>query len=148
MINQKILNKAYRLLSRRDHAVFELKEKLIKRGFLELDIKEVITHLKDLGYLDDEMFARKYIEYKSLISPRGHLKLRMELRKKGVIPEHIESALSSEKYVESLLAEDFISRKSRYLARFPAKERTKKLWQMLKNRGFKAETIYKVMESC
>lgn len=147
-MNSNTLNRAYRILARRDHSVLEMKEKLSAKGEQEADIVEVIGHLKGLGYLDDALFAKKYVSNKALISPRGHYKLRAELKQKGVADGEIAQVLMMDEYNEERMACDFLDKKEKLLSSLGLEDKKKKLFQILRNRGFSLETIYKMLESC
>lgn len=53
-----------------------------------------ISRLERAGYLDDEAFARYWVEQRDCHSPRGLALLRAELRRLGVATEIIAEALS------------------------------------------------------
>ncbi len=61
----------FRYLSRRDHASFELKQKVAKKGYKESDIEQVIQNLGDKGYLNDKSFAAKFVEEKTELNQWG-----------------------------------------------------------------------------
>src|SRR3989304_6331684 len=53
----------------------------------ELDIEareEIISRLKRLNYLDDEAFAKQFIESRSRTRPRSRGLLELELKRKGI----------------------------------------------------------------
>ena len=56
---RKAFNKCADFLSRRDHSVKELREKLL-RTVNEASADKAIERFEELGYLDDEKFARNY----------------------------------------------------------------------------------------
>ncbi|TSC91454.1 MAG: regulatory protein [Candidatus Berkelbacteria bacterium Licking1014_96] len=90
---EQVLNKAFVYLARRNHSEQELKTKLQRKFFQEAQIKKVITRLKKLGYLDDEKFAREWIEYRLGRHPRGRVLIKRELQVKGVEVELVEKML-------------------------------------------------------
>jgi len=145
--SQRLLERAFKLLSIRDHSCHELQEKLLRKGWSSQSVNDVISYLCEKGYLNDELFAEKYVEYKSLGSPRGLYKLKMELKQKGLDDALINRVLSGFSGNEAALAEIFLKRKSGTLKRFSGEEKKRKVFRMLQNRGFSAETIYRVMES-
>ncbi|NIW93486.1 MAG: regulatory protein RecX, partial [Phycisphaerae bacterium] len=46
-----------RILSRRDYSCFELRNKLIEKGFGSEQVEETLKRCLELGYLNDERFA-------------------------------------------------------------------------------------------
>ncbi len=53
-----------------------------------------IERLTDLGMLDDEAFARAWVESRDRARPRGERALRAELRQKGVADRAMAAALA------------------------------------------------------
>lgn len=147
-MHKELLQKAYDLLARRDHSVKELRDKLKRKGAEPADIEEVLQHLQNRSYLNDRSFAEKYTAYRLRSKPLGHLKIRQELAKKGVKKADIDEILQSSEYDELPLAMDLLFLKSRSIAALEPLKRKAKLFSYLKNRGFRPETIYKVLERC
>lgn len=54
-----------------------------------------MARLDALGYLDDEAFARFWVENRDTFKPRGPLALRQELRQKGVPDQIIDTVLET-----------------------------------------------------
>ena len=75
---RKAMNSATRMLSRRQHAVRELRTKLIAR-FDEETVDRVIARLQELGFLNDLEFAREYARQRFDRSPRSALSVTVEL---------------------------------------------------------------------
>jgi regulatory protein len=85
---------ALQLLARRPRSEAEIRQRLRKRE-LPAEVQEaVIGRLAQLGYLDDEAFARAWVENRLAFRPRGRSMLRYELRQKGVSEETIQKALA------------------------------------------------------
>ena len=78
---------AVRLLSRREHSAFEIRDKLLKRDFDSEEIDRVIIELQQGGWLSDERFAEAYIRMRQL-KGFGPVRIAMELNERGV-KEHI-----------------------------------------------------------
>ncbi len=85
---------AMALLSRRDFASKELREKLDAKGFAATATAVVIADLTRAGLLNDERYAQNYVAYHA---GRGQGPIRMgaELRRRGVAAELIQAALAS-----------------------------------------------------
>ena len=78
-----IYNKALDILSRREHSVFELKQKLKKKYDIEDDIEETISRLKKNNLLNDYRFSESYVVYRKR-KGFGPVKISKELESKGV----------------------------------------------------------------
>lgn len=84
---------AARRLSYRSRTSSELAKYLEEKGFDNDLIKSTIEEFTDIGYLDDERYARDFFRY---AASKGWAKARAvrELKKKGVSAELIDSAYS------------------------------------------------------
>ena len=139
---QKCLDKAFLLLSIRMQTEHELWEKLGKKSG-KGDIFKVILRLKELGYVDDDKFAKMWVESRS--HSRGTNLLRTELIKKGIKKEIIDETLLSldkEKQIEA--AKEAIRAKDK--PGLTKDERFKKLGGLLSRRGFSYDVIKEVLD--
>ncbi len=86
---------ALRFLAVRPRSTAEVRRYLRRKGFDGETVERVIVRLEELGYLDDEAFARYWVENRERFRPRGPLALRHELREKGVDNAIIDRVLSN-----------------------------------------------------
>lgn len=84
--------KAFRLLGDMDRTKKELSERLTRVGVGEEAIRKTLEYLSGYGYVDDERYARHY--YAHYCAGRGQRRIRMELLKKGIDKETVETVLS------------------------------------------------------
>lgn len=147
-MNTELLQKAYHFLSLRDHSVKEIADKLKRKTENKAEIDEVVEYLKQHGYLNDLTFTEKYIDYKISRGNIGHLKIKYELLKKGINQQDIDRVFDSKEHDEMESAKGLLKKKRRSLEALDPLQRKNKLFSYFKNRGFKPETIYKVLENC
>ncbi|MDE6124187.1 MAG: recombination regulator RecX [Eubacterium sp.] len=83
---RKAFNKCADLLSRRDHSVKELKEKLL-RTVDEASADKAIERFLELGYLDDEKFAKALAKHLYEVKNYSDNHVRQELYKRGISRE-------------------------------------------------------------
>ncbi len=83
---RKSFNKCADLLSRRDHSVKELKEKLL-RTVDEASADKAIERFLELGYLDDEKFANALAKHLYEVKNYSDNHVRQELYKRGISRE-------------------------------------------------------------
>jgi regulatory protein len=97
--NQKffIKQKAFTLLGKRLHSVYELRTKLKQKKYDNDLISQTIDDLIKGDYLNDTKFAEVYSDEKLRLKLWGKTKLKSELFKKG-IPAHIITAVLVEKF--------------------------------------------------
>ena len=90
-----VLEAALRFLEVRQRSVAEVRRRLTRVGYREDLVRGVIERLGDLGILDDEAFAKAWIESRDRAHPRGEHALMLELRQKGLDAATIAAALRS-----------------------------------------------------
>ena len=129
-------NKSLDILSRREHSVSELKNKLLRFNPDSDDLKDVIERLMTSNFLDDKRFASAFIMSKAE-SGYGPNYISQYLTKKGI---------PSDKYDMYSLDIDW---EDRCLTQFNKKRRNKeinfkekeKILRFLAYRGFSYEII-------
>lgn len=90
---KKAVNKCYDLLSRRDHSVKELRTKLL-RNVDEKNAQRAIERMLELGYLDDEKYARTLLNHLINNKNMSSAFIKNEMYKRGVPSEIISEVLS------------------------------------------------------
>jgi regulatory protein len=96
-----VLAAAFRFLEARARSVVETRRRLTEAGYRAELIEGALDRLRQIGLLDDEAFARGWIESRDRARPRGEIALRRELRLRGVESEAVEAALE-ERRAETL----------------------------------------------
>ncbi|MDO9120571.1 MAG: RecX family transcriptional regulator [Anaerolineaceae bacterium] len=86
--------KATRLLDYRPRTEKEIRQRLTQKEFSTLEIDQVVLRLKRANLVQDEKFAKMWIENRNDFHPRSQRLIRYELRIKGVAEQTIESALA------------------------------------------------------
>ena len=79
-----MLEAAARFLETRSRSVAEVRRRLTSAGYRPELVDGAIARLLDLGVLDDEAFARAWVESRDRARPRGERAIRDELRLKGI----------------------------------------------------------------
>lgn len=139
---------SFRYLGRRDHASFEIKQKLKKKGFSEDVILSVLEELSDKNFLNDQNFSIKFIKEKSELNRWGRKKIESELYKKGIQQKIIRQALNS--FFDNLSQDQIcldlvIKRKRHFLREEDPYKRKMKIYNYLAGRGFTSTDIKKAM---
>ncbi|MFC1656218.1 regulatory protein RecX [Patescibacteria group bacterium] len=146
---QKLLTYSLRLIAKKRYTEHELLTKLKrKKEGSKKDKDMVISRLKELNYIDDEIFAKDFIKTRSELSPRGSRMLSWELRRKGIKKESIEKTLEAAEINEEELISRLLERKKKSLSSLSRDKRRKKIISLLGSRGFNPSTIYKIIERC
>lgn len=151
----QIRNYLFRLLSRRDHSRFELRQKALKTyGYMNSasensrHIEELLEELSIKGYLNEESFARKFITDKSTLSGWGPAKIRSALIRKEIPPLLIDSLLSELISDQQKLttAQTLLLKKKWYFEKVSDQGKRKlKMQSFLAQRGFSYSVIDKAI---
>ncbi len=125
------------LLSRREHAVAELRRKLINKGFDEEFVNEALAKLVDDGLLSDARYAESYVRFR-MNKGFGPVRIREELRQRGVASDLVGKYVDFQDRCWSETAKN--AWQKRFGGKFPEdmKARAKQL-QFLQYRGFTAD---------
>ena len=138
-IPRSIREAAMDYLSRREHATQELFQKLLKKDYEADEISAALARLTEQGLLSDERFTEIFINQR-INRGSGPLKIRAELRQKGVSDAMIEPLMNqhNDTWCESALA----VRIKKYGLEPPAdlKETTRQT-RFLQSRGFSGEQV-------
>ncbi|ETW92984.1 MAG: hypothetical protein ETSY1_41240 [Candidatus Entotheonella factor] len=85
---------ALRLLGYRPRSRLEVERHLHQKGYEAEAIEAAMARLVANRYIDDEAFARSWLNHRERLRPRGARGLSHELRQKGVEREIIEEVLT------------------------------------------------------
>lgn len=139
---------AYRFLNYKPRSEKEVRRKLAQKKISEKTIDEIITSLKDLKFIDDENYAKMYVETKVTLKPEGRRVLKMRLADKGINKElsqkTVEDNYSEETEIKK--AKDLINKYSkRVKAKTPA-DKKQKIYRHLLSKGFSYDVISRVLK--
>ena len=124
----------------------EVRRRLTSGGYRADLVESAIDRLSDLGILDDEAFARAWVESRDRAHPRGERALRAELRLKGIDRAVVDLVLRErQEAVESgadrPAAERLIAKHARTLDRIAdPRRRRERAYALLARNGFDPET--------
>ena len=79
-----MMEAAAAFLAVRPRSVGETRRRLRHLGYRDELVEQVLARLVEVGYLDDEAFARAWVESRDRARPRGEAALRRELSLKGI----------------------------------------------------------------
>lgn len=136
----RLYNDALRFLSFRPRSGVEVERYLRGRGADEYLLAALMGRLSGAGLVDDEAFARYWVENRAAFSPRGARALQAELRAKGVEQEHIDEVLEERDEDEDERAYQAGLKRLRSLARLDEEEFRRRMYGFLQRRGFDYET--------
>ncbi|MBK8946835.1 MAG: regulatory protein RecX [Ignavibacteriae bacterium] len=144
----QIKQSSFRYLGLRNHSNYELKMKLLKKGFDKILIENVLIELENSGFLNDKFFTESYFQYQ-MRKKKGINKIISELFKKGVkreiINEVSKNFLDDEISLNSAMeiaVKKFNSLNEKNNSNIQIKQ---KLFAHLVNKGFTTDIIGKTI---
>ncbi len=139
---QKAKEYSFLLLKFRLRSEKEISERLKKKKFPEQVINATVAFLKEKKFIDDDEFARAWIESR-IKKPLGLRRLKEELRVKGIDKEIIESSIREVRrdYAEAdIVAEAAAEKLSRIKGVEPQKAKSR-VYAYLLRRGFSPDVV-------
>lgn len=140
-----VLEAALRFLEPRERSIGEVRRRLTRVGYRDDLVEGAIARLVELGMLDDEAFARSWIESRDRARPRGERALRLELARKGIdrqtADQTIAERAAEQPEADAEAAKRLLARNARALDRVPdLRARRQRAYALLARNGFDSET--------
>ena len=130
---------ALRALNARDRTERELRDALFRRGCPQDAVDSVVEDLTAEGLVDDRRYADRYIEDRRELDGWGHVRIALDLERRGVDAAVIEEALADDGADE--LGTALALLETRVAAIGGDRDRNK-AWNMLVRRGYEPEVAY------
>lgn len=146
----KAKDSAYRILARRLHSSKELKQKLLLKKIQQDIVNKVIEEFKEKQFLNDDEFAKSFVQEKLKKGKTGINKLSLELSKKGInkeLKENILHNIDSSTFYENALA--LAKKKLEFIKQKESdnKKIFSKIANYLTSKGFEYDIIWKVIKN-
>ncbi|NLV37480.1 MAG: regulatory protein RecX [Clostridiaceae bacterium] len=138
--------KAVRYLSLKLHTEQEVWKKLHDDGYEQECIEKVISELKAIGYINNKLYAQKYVFDRSKLKPLSKKMMKRELKVRGISEDIIDEVLDDWKVEDNVVAEGLLKRKFGKYDLDNEKVR-KKAYMFLMHRGFSVSTIKEALQS-
>jgi regulatory protein len=142
---QVVLEAALRFLEARQRSIAEVRRRLTTAGYRAELVEGAVARLAELGMLDDEAFARAWIESRDRARPRGERALRRELALKGIeratVDETLAGRAADSPEADAEAARRVLERHARALERVAdLRARRQRAYALLARHGFDPET--------
>jgi regulatory protein len=136
------LTKAAHLCSKGEHCAADIREKLYQWGF-EGDADHIVNTLQQQGFINEERYARAYINDKYRFAKWGRIKIEQGLRQKQ-IPSQVfrplmEEVIDQSEYLQIL--RDLLKQKQKTLKEEDDYTLRAKLTRFALQRGFTYEEV-------
>jgi regulatory protein len=137
------MNRALSILSYRARAKGELRERLTRAGYARETVVVVVARLEELGYLDDEEFARNLVreEARKKYGPRRVLG---DLRRAGIDEEVAREVLEEEFMKRSEYQTALAIVQRRYNRRERSDAQARRVYGFLMRRGYSASVCAEI----
>jgi regulatory protein len=143
------LNRALRFLSFRPRSEKEILDYLNKKNVDELNSQKIIDKLTEHKFLNDEEFAKWWVEQRTLVKPRAWRIIKIELKQKGISKEIIEGLEQDKEFKPKDDLEMAIELAGKRFLRYknlPKQEIYLKLGRFLISKGFYYDTVKKSID--
>ncbi len=137
-------DRALNFLSYRPRSAEEVRRNLREKGHTDATIDTVMSRLEQAGLIDDEAFARYWVENRDQFKPLSERALAYELKKKGVSDAAIEAAL--EAVDESSAAYRAGLQRARRFSGSDKNTFRKRLGDTLARRGFSYDVVREAVD--
>lgn len=139
----KAFNAALRYLSYRPRSEHEVRDYLLRKDYDGELVETTLSRLKENSFVNDTAFAESWIRSRQASAPRSQRVLRMELVKKRVAKDVIESVLAEQGDDAELEALCSVAKKKLRLLRFSQDKQ--KLTQYLVGQGYAYSDVKRVL---
>lgn len=136
--------KAVKYLAMKLRSEMEMRKKLEADNYHSETVEGVIEELKAMGYINDKIYAQKYVFDRSKLKPKSKRMLKYELINKGIAEETANEVLSEWEMDDNEIAETLARKKFGKYDLDDDKVR-RKLQSFLSHRGYSCETINNVI---
>ncbi len=145
--DQAVLDKAYdrtlNLISHRPRSEGELRDYLKRKDYDEDVTTQTVNRLRERGYVNDQDFARRWVETRRLLKFTSKRRLSQELRQKHIASDVIDQVLASDETDERAVLRELIERKRKQIKYHD----NLKLMQYLSRQGFNYDDIKSAMNA-
>jgi regulatory protein len=124
----------------------EIIQHLKEKEYGDAVIQEAIHKLKELKYIDDEVFAQAYVRTNARVSLKGPTVLKQELAQKGIAGNLVENALLAYTEQEQFECAAKVAEKTGKKTRSSSRKiQEQKITEALLRKGFTSHIITKIL---
>ncbi len=143
----ELIDRLIRFATIRPRTEFEIKRWFARKKVSEKDSKIALDELKKAGLIDDEAFAKWWVDQRVTFRPKSQRMLVMELIKHGVDKELAQEVVAGSEISDEVLAKELVRKKKRSWERLAPEERKKKTITFLQMRGFRWGVIKGIVDN-
>lgn len=126
----------------------ELRKAMARKDVAEDIIEYLLSRFAAVGLVDDQAFAIALVNTRTKVARRGGIRIRQELRQKGVSDDVAEQALAQVDPEDELeAARTFAAKKIRSMAGVDEVVAKRRLYGALARRGFTPDVVRRVVRA-
>ena len=138
---------AMKYLALKDRTVSEIQTYLDGKEFGEADVDATVNRLIELGYLNDERYAQRFVETRTAAKPISRRHLYEQLKGHGISEETVRAAMEAlEPEDEESNARAVAEKFARQFQSLEPKKRRERVLSRLIARGFSYDVAQKAYE--
>lgn len=138
MLLQRAERKALSLLEYKDRTKKELKDRLLRLEYPEHVVEDAVAYVEFYGYINDEEYVRRYMEYKA--DSKSRRQIVQELKQKGIRSSLLERIWDEYEYNETEILKGQLERRIRQKGTV-TEENFQKYYNYFARKGFSSHTI-------
>jgi len=138
---QKCLDKTINFAMVRPRSIKEVKDYFRRKEVPESIHEEIFKRLEKLELVDDQKFAKWWVEQRLAFKLKSKKDLTFELRQKGISGQTIKNVLDDSEIDEVKIAKKLVAKKSYKWQKYNEKIRRQKISQYLVGKGFGWDVI-------
>jgi len=149
-LRERIMARALNILAARPRSESQLRERLLAKTWARPElVDECISRLKELGYVNDNVFAQSYASSRVNVRPIGRSRVARELAGKKVARKTIDEALDAvfEEVGEEALIDRALQKRIRTHGRPADRGGAKRMFDHLARLGFGYDLIIKKLRA-
>jgi regulatory protein len=149
-LRKRILARALNILAARQRSERQLREQLLAKEWAEPGlVDECISRLKELGYVNDDLFAHSYASSRVSARAIGRSRVARELAGKKIARKTIDEALDTvfEEVGEEALIDRAIEKRVRTHGRPADRAGAKRMFDHLARLGFQYDLIIRKLHA-
>lgn len=141
--DDKLYGLVLRYAMLRPRSVWEVEEYLARKQVSDSQRSTILNKLSKLQVIDDEQFARRWVENRRLLKPLSRRRLEQELRQKRVADTIIRDVLADDEQEDEQALAELIARKRKQVKY----QDNTKLMQYLARQGFSYDDIKQALQA-
>jgi regulatory protein len=142
---QKSFDKTLRFVMTRPRSLKEVKDYFRRKEIDNSLHQNILERLEKLELLDDQKFAKWWVEQRLEFKHKSKKDITFELRQKGIDTNIIKNVLDDSEIDELKIAKELIEKKSYKWSRYEDEERKQKITQYLAGKGFSWDIIHELL---